>query len=250
MANHGAFETLKWVSKVPTIFVLLNKNKERRVPHTKQMKQVAVVVLGLLLALSVASCKNEGKEGATSTSDSLGVASTEIASQEGTTSHVVFPTDGIRIAWVNMDSLLKGYDYYFAMQREMEALTAQAEKELTSKGQQLQKRDEKLRNDVEKGLVTRSEAQQQAQELAQDQTRYLQLQESKRQQLAEEEQVRLRRVQDAIDTYNRKYNQEYGYHYILSVGLLYADPALSITKDVLQGLNADYAAQQTNNTQK
>lgn len=250
MANHGAFETLKWVSKVPTIFVLLNKNKERRVPHTKQMKQVAVVVLGLLLALSVASCKNEGKEGATSTSDSLGVASTEIASQEGTTSHVVFPTDGIRIAWVNMDSLLKGYDYYFAMQREMEALTAQAEKELTSKGQQLQKRDEKLRNDVEKGLVTRSEAQQQAQELAQDQTRYLQLQESKRQQLAEEEQVRLRRVQDAIDTYIRKYNQEYGYHYILSVGLLYADPALSITKDVLQGLNADYAAQQTNNTQK
>ena len=250
MANHGAFETLKWVSKVPTIFVLLNKNKERRVPHTKQMKQVAVVVLGLLLALSVASCKNEGKEGATSTSDSLGVASTEIASQEGTTSHVVFPTDGIRIAWVNMDSLLKGYDYYFAMQREMEALTAQAEKELTSKGQQLQQRDEKLRNDVEKGLVTRSEAQQQAQELAQDQTRYLQLQESKRQQLAEEEQVRLRRVQDAIDTYIRKYNQEYGYHYILSVGLLYADPALSITKDVLQGLNADYAAQQTNNTQK
>lgn len=250
MANHGAFETLKWVSKVPTIFVLLNKNKERRVPHTKQMKQVAVVVLGLLLALSVASCKNEGKEGATSTSDSLGVASTEIASQEGTTSHVVFPTDGIRIAWVNMDSLLKGYDYYFAMQREMEALTAQAEKELTSKGQQLQKRDEKLRNDVEKGLVTRSEAQQQAQELAQDQTRYLQLQESKRQQLAEEEQVRLRRVQDAIDTYIRKYNQEYGYHYILSVGLLYADPALSITKDVLRGLNADYAAQQTNNTQK
>ena len=214
------------------------------------MKQVAVVVLGLLLALSVASCKNEGKEGATSTSDSLGVASTEIASQEGTTSHVVFPTDGIRIAWVNMDSLLKGYDYYFAMQREMEALTAQAEKELTSKGQQLQKRDEKLRNDVEKGLVTRSEAQQQAQELAQDQTRYLQLQESKRQQLAEEEQVRLRRVQDAIDTYIRKYNQEYGYHYILSVGLLYADPALSITKDVLRGLNADYAAQQTNNTQK
>ena len=214
------------------------------------MKQVAVVVLGLLLALSVASCKNEGKEGATSTSDSLGVTSTETSSQGGTTSHVVFPTDGIRIAWVNMDSLLKGYDYYFAMQREMEALTAQAEKELTSKGQQLQKRDEKLRNDVEKGLVTRSEAQQQAQELAQDQTRYLQLQESKRQQLAEEEQVRLRRVQDAIDTYIRKYNQEYGYHYILSVGLLYADPALSITKDVLQGLNADYAAQQTNNTQK
>ena len=214
------------------------------------MKQVAVVVLGLLLAFSVASCKNEGQGGNTSTTDSLGVSTTEASSSQSTTSQVVFPSDGIRIAWVNMDSLLKGYDYYFTMQREMEALTAQAEKELTTKGQQLQKRDEKLRNDVEKGLVTRSEAQQQAQELAQEQTRYLQLQESKRQQLAEEEQVRLRRVQDAIDTYIRKYNQEHGYHYILSVGLLYADPALSVTQDVLRGLNADYAAQQTTNNPK
>ena len=206
------------------------------------MKQVAVVVLGLLLAFSVASCKNEGQGGNASTTDSLGASTSEASGSQSTTSQVVFPSDGIRIAWVNMDSLLKGYDYYFAMQREMEALTAQAEKELTTKGQQLQKRDEKLRNDVEKGLVTRSEAQQQAQELAQDQTRYLQLQESKRQQLAEEEQVRLRRVQDAIDTYIRKYNQEHGYHY--------ADPALSITKDVLRGLNADYAAQQTTNNPK
>ena len=110
------------------------------------MKQVAVVVLGLLLAFSVASCKNEGQGGNASTTDSLGASTSEASGSQSTTSQVVFPSDGIRIAWVNMDSLLKGYDYYFAMQREMEALTAQAEKELTTKGQQLQKRDEKLRN--------------------------------------------------------------------------------------------------------
>lgn len=212
------------------------------------MKQVTIVVLGVLFALSISSCKQEGKEGAGVQNDSLSASVTEASSNQEASATVTFPTDGVRIAWVNMDSLLKGYDYYFAMQREMEALTAQAEKELTAKGQQLQKRDEKLRNDVEKGLVTRSEAQQLAQELAQDQTRYLQLQETKRQQLAEEEQVRLRRVQDAIDTYVRKYNQEHGFHYILSVGLLYADPALSVTRDVLRGLNADYAAQQANNS--
>ena len=212
------------------------------------MKQVTIVVLGVLFALSISSCKQEGKEGAGVRNDSLSASVTEASSNQEASATVTFPTDGVRIAWVNMDSLLKGYDYYFAMQREMEALTAQAEKELTAKGQQLQKRDEKLRNDIEKGLVTRSEAQQLAQELAQDQTRYLQLQETKRQQLAEEEQVRLRRVQDAIDTYVRKYNQEHGFHYILSVGLLYADPALSVTRDVLRGLNADYAAQQTSNS--
>lgn len=209
------------------------------------MRQIGVVVLGVLLAFSVSSCKDAGKNASVTSADSLATSSAAQTPDQSTTSQITFPTNGLRIAWVNMDSLLKGYDYYFAMQREMEELTAQAEKELTAKGQQLQKRDEKLRNDVDKGLVTRSEAQQQAQELAQDQTRYLQLQESKRQQLAEEEQVRLRRVQDAIDTYIRKYNEEHGFHYILSVGLLYADPALSVTKDILRGLNADYAAQKT-----
>lgn len=210
------------------------------------MKQVALLALGLLSAVALTSCNNQTPNNATPTPDALA----QTAQVEARETKVVFPTEGLRVAWVNMDSLLKGYDYYFAMQREMEALTSEAEKEIAAKAAQLQKRDEKLRMDVEKGLVTRSEAQQQAQDLAQDQTRYLQLQESKRRQLEEEEQVRLRRVQESIDSFIRKYNQEHGFHYILSVGLLYADPALSVTRDVLRGLNAEYAAQHASETKK
>ncbi len=213
------------------------------------MKQSVGILVGVLVASLFFSCNNNNGGGETRSSEQVAQnpsVSVESLPAEATGTSIQFPAGALRIAWVNMDSLLKGYDYYFAAQREMEALTAQAEKELAAKGAQLQKRDEKLRNDVEKGLVTRSEAQQQAQELAQDQTRYLQFQEAKRQQLQEEEQVRLRRVQDAIDVFIRKYNKEHGYHYILSVGLLYADPSLSVTRDVLQGLNAEYAAQQQN----
>lgn len=215
-------------------------------PFTEKMKQVALLALGLLSAVALTSCNNQTPNNSTPTPD----ASAQTAQVEARETKVVFPTEGLRVAWVNMDSLLKGYDYYFAMQREMEALTSEAEKEIAAKAAQLQKRDEKLRMDVEKGLVTRSEAQQQAQDLAQDQTRYLQLQESKRRQLEEEEQVRLRRVQESIDSFIRKYNQEHGFHYILSVGLLYADPALSVTRDVLRGLNAEYAAQHVSETKK
>ena len=215
-------------------------------PFTEKMKQVALLALGLLSAVALTSCNNQTPNNATPTPD----ASAQTAQVEAREAKVVFSTEGLRVAWVNMDSLLKGYDYYFAMQREMEALTSEAEKEIAAKAAQLQKRDEKLRMDVEKGLVTRSEAQQQAQDLAQDQTRYLQLQESKRRQLEEEEQVRLRRVQESIDSFIRKYNQEHGFHYILSVGLLYADPALSVTRDVLRGLNAEYAAQHASETKK
>ena len=219
------------------------------------MKQIGLGLLVILLSGLWISCNN-GTNGAGNAESANSNAATE---QSVTTTDMPaaapaapssFPTDGLRIAWVHMDSLLKGYDYCFAMQREMEALTAQAEKELAAKGEKLRRQDEKLRNDVDKGLVTRSEAQQQAQELAQEQTRYLQFQEAKRAQLAEEEQVRLRRVQDAIDTYIRKYNQERGFHYILSVGILYADPAFSITKDVLAGLNAEYASQQQAESKK
>lgn len=210
------------------------------------MKQVVLLALGLLCVVALVGCKNETTTNSTPTTNAS-VPETQVEAR-GTT--VVFPTEGLRVAWVNMDSLLKGYDFYFAMQREMETLTAEAEKEIAAKAAQLQKRDEKLRIDMEKGLVTRSEAQQQAQELAQDQTRYLQLQESKRRQLEEEEQVRLRRVQESIDVFIRKYNQEHGFHYILSVGLLYADPALSVTSDVLRGLNAEYAAQHVSETKK
>ncbi len=208
------------------------------------MKIVALLAFGLFTAAALSSCT----QGNTTNNANKVETTVETPKLEARDSKVVFPTEGLRVAWVNMDSLLKGYDYYFAMQREMEALSASAEKELGAKAAQLQKRDEKLRVDMEKGLVTRSEAQQQAQELAQDQTRYLQLQEAKRRQLEEEEQVRLRRVQESIDNFIRKYNQEHGFHYILSLGLLYADPALSVTADVLRGLNAEYAAQHASET--
>jgi len=105
-------------------------------------------------------------------------------------------------------------------------------------------------SNVEKGLLTRSEAQKLQEELGQEQARLLQLQESKRQQLLEEEQVRLRKVTAAIQGFINRYNQSHGYNYILSVGTLYADPRLSITAEVLKGLNEEYAAEHAKNAKK
>lgn len=201
---------------------------------------------GVVFLLS--SCGEAGKpdaaEGAT---DSTGAVITA-KSVEITTPSAPLPTGGLRVAWVNMDSLLHGYDYYFDMEREMAELSSQAERELTEKGKALERKVTKFQDDMQKGLLTRSEAQRLQEELAQEQTRFLQLQEAKRQQLVEEEQVRLRKVQNAINEFIASYNAEAGYNYILSVGLLYADPRLSITSDVLNGLNADYAKQKATTT--
>lgn len=159
------------------------------------------------------------------------------------------PTDGLRIAWVNMDSVLNGYDYYFDMEREMGELSKQAEQELTQKGKALEQRVMQFQDNVQKGLMTRSEAQKMQEELAAEQTKFLQLQEEKRRDLAEQEQVRLRKVQAAITEFINRYNEEKGYSYILSVGLLYGDPRLSITQEVLSGLNQEYAANKAAGTE-
>jgi Skp family chaperone for outer membrane proteins len=55
----------------------------------------------------------------------------------------------------------------------------------------------------------------------------------------------LRRIFDAIQTFLKEYNQEHNYSLILSTSgntnlVLQGAPALNITKDVLNGLNAGY----------
>ncbi len=208
------------------------------------MKKTTALMVGLVAAATsmLSSCDNKNGGNASSTPvDSAKVAPTEVAALPPAPAGEL-PTVGLRIAWVNMDSLLHAYDYYDEMEREMASLSASAEKELTSKGKALEQRMAEFQDKVQKGLMTRSEAQQQQEELGAEQQRFLQLQESKRQQLLEEEQVRLRKVQSAIIDFIGRYNQQKGFNYILSTGTLYADPRLSVTAEVLQGLNAEYAA--------
>lgn len=207
----------------------------------KMRSSLYFLPLLLVASLFQTSCQNtDTSASAPAAGDSL--AASGAVRAETPAPGMPIPTEGLRIAWVNMDSLLHGYDYYFEMEREMANLTSQAERELTEKGKVLEKRVAKFQDDMQKGLLTRSEAQRLQEELTGEQARFLQLQEAKRQQLTEEEQVRLRKVQSAISDFIGRYNAERGYNYILSVGMLYADPRLSITGEVLAGLNAEYAS--------
>lgn len=205
------------------------------------MKGYGFLFLGLLFGLHTMSCDRAQPAEPAVSVDSVALGVEPVA---GVLAPGTLPVEGLRIAWVNMDSLLHSYDLYFEMEREMANLSAAAEKELTSKGKDLERRMLDFQDQVQKGLMTRSEAQKKQEDLAVEQQQFLQLQESKRQQLMEEEQVRLRRVQNAINDFIARYNQEVGYHYILngSSTALFADPRLSITAEVLRGLNAEYAA--------
>ncbi|HNT40982.1 MAG TPA: OmpH family outer membrane protein [Tenuifilaceae bacterium] len=155
-------------------------------------------------------------------------------------------SEGLSVAWVNMDSLLNHYDMYFDMRKELENNSRNLEAQLNSKSKAFEQDAMDFQNKVQKGLVTRSEAQQLQTSLANREQELYKLRDDMQMQLAEEEQVKLRQIHYSITEYLKKYNADKGYHIILSSNfggpLLYGHPALDITSEVIGGINQEYAA--------
>ena len=112
--------------------------------------------------------------------------------------------------------------------------------DLTKKGRSSESAVKDFQTKIDKGLLTRSQAEEQQQRLVEREKNLQTLSQQKQMELAEEEAVMMRRVMDAIQTYITKYNQEKGYALILSVPVLAGEPSLNITQDVLVGLNEEY----------
>lgn len=148
-------------------------------------------------------------------------------------------------AWVNVDTVLNTYDMYFDMRKELEVNSRKLEAELNAKSRTFEKEAMDFQDKVQKGLVTRSEAQQLQATLANKEQELYRLRDEMRMQLAEEEQVKLRKIQNSITEFLKEYNEDKGYHIILSSTfggpLLYGHPSLDITADVVKGLNAKYS---------
>jgi outer membrane protein len=148
------------------------------------------------------------------------------------------------VAWVNIDTVLNNYDMYFDMRKELEESGKKLEAELNSKTREFEKQAMDFQDKAQKGLETRSKLQLIQQELAEKEQELYRLRDEMRSQLAEDEQVKLRKIHYSITQFLEGYNTTKGYHIILSSTfggpLLYGHPAIDITKDVLQGLNDNY----------
>lgn len=190
-----------------------------------------VIVLGVSL-LAFAACKNNQTP----------------AAESGQVQDIQKVETIYDIAYVNMDSLIGNYTRYIDLSSEFEGKATKVQGDLESRARRLQNEIMDFQEKVQKGLVTRSQAQQLQEQLEKKSTDF----ETQRQQhvgtLAEEEQVMTNQVIYAITEYIKKYNAGYKYKMILStsnnVPILHADPALNITKVILDGLNAEYAAEQ------
>ncbi len=151
------------------------------------------------------------------------------------------------IVYINIDSLLNNYSYFHDMQEEFADRQSEMEAELNLRSRQYETSALDYQNKVQKGLVTRREAAELEQQLLQEQQSLLQLRDQLSMQLAEEEQVRNRRLINNIMEYLVEYNKDYNYQFIFSNSfgdnVLFANEQLDITSSVLEGLNEQYESE-------
>jgi len=149
------------------------------------------------------------------------------------------------VVYIQIDSLVQAYDMFHDLKLELEKKAEKIRKDLDNKGKAFEFKVKDFEEKVQKGLITRSQAEQQQAQLQQEQINLQQYAQKVQNEMGEEEAVMFRRIFDAIQTFLAEYNREHNYSLILSTSgstnaILQGSPSLDITKDVLNGLNANY----------
>ena len=157
------------------------------------------------------------------------------------------------IVYVRLDTLMMQYDIYSDLQSSFEAKAQNVDNDLNKKARKLESDIKNFENQINKGLLTRSAAEQQNNSLQQRQANLQTEAAQKQQELAEESQVLLNQVMYAIKTYLEEYNKEHNFAAILTTTdasnvVIVGAPALDITNEIVEGLNAEYI--KTRNTNK
>ena len=178
----------------------------------------------------------------------------------GTTTQAAPAQDSTAVAgsivYFNMDKILEGYDMANDLNSVFETKTSGIQAEIDRRGKKLEKDANDFQNKVDKGLLTTSVAQAQYQKLQQQQQEYQEYAVRKQQEMAEEQQVMMNQIANAIAEFVTEYNETHQYALILSTSgnilstpvVCCGDARLDITEDFLAGLNAAYI--KTKETQK
>ena len=154
------------------------------------------------------------------------------------------------IVYFDLDRVFS--EYYMAndLRSVVETKANSINQEVNRRGSKIDKDAKTLQDKLNKGLLTQSVAEQQYQKLQQSQGEFQNYAAQKQQEIAEEQQVMMNQIADAINSFVEKYNAEKGYAMILttqgdilSAPVVNADPALDITDELLEGLNAAYVAE-------
>ena len=164
-------------------------------------------------------------------------ASTTSAPVAGTTG-----SSNMKIAFVEIDSLLTKYNFWNDLSEQMLKKEENIRTTLNEKGKKLEAEAREFERKIQNnGFTSRERAEQEQARLMKQQQ---ELQQKLANDLAAENQKNSLELRDSINSFLNEYNKSKGYDLIISNtafdNLLYGNPALNITNEIVEGLNARY----------
>lgn len=152
---------------------------------------------------------------------------------------------GLKLAYVDVDSLLANYLFYQDLVEEMTRKEENYRLALTEEYNKLQKEINDFQKKVENNVYSSAErAESERSRLLKKQQA---IEEKSRQYSLEfdnEGAANSEKISEIVDNYIKEYNKTHGYDMIISkASLLFANEALNITAEILDGLNADYKSE-------
>jgi outer membrane protein len=202
----------------------------------KTIKFLGAAMFCAAVAFGSVSCgENKSKKDLTSQADSTACTAPQGA-----------------IVYFNLDVILEKYDMANELSSVVQTKAQNIEAEVQRRGKKIEKAEKDFNEKLEKGLMTRSVAEAEAQKIQKQAAEWQKYAGEKQQEIQEELMVMNNQIADAIKTYIQKYNEEKKFAMILTCQagqpVLVADPSLDITNEVLAGLNAEYV--KTKNSKK
>lgn len=192
----------------------------------KMKKSIFKTVILLAFILVMASCNNQPSK--------MDGASSEPEQQ------------GLRLAFVELDSLTEHYEYAKVMKDSLEKLSANANTVLSNKEKELQRSENSIRTKLQNnGFTSEQQYNTAVAALEQERNNAVALASRLNNELAQKQADFLKAMQDSLDNFLAVYNKDKKYDMILNKAtVLFSDDKFDITQDVINGLNSRYNKQQ------
>ncbi|MBR4841961.1 MAG: OmpH family outer membrane protein [Bacteroidaceae bacterium] len=188
------------------------------------MKKIFFAVIAATALISFNSCKQTENNPATQ-ADQPQVA-----------------VSGLKIAYVNVDSLLANYEFWKDLSEQMMQKAENYRLLLAEERNKFEKDVEDFNKKLQNNVYSSAErAQSEQNRLAKKQQALEEKIEKYNNELALEDNQNMQKVTETIDKFIREYNKTHGYNLIINkASLLLADDSMDITAEILDGLNAAY----------
>ncbi len=205
------------------------------------MKNTPLILSIIAVVVAVAGCVWAAVKSPVSDRNSLSAGSDS--------TYVATATSGI--VYIDLDRIIQEYDMASDLGAVVETKVKNIQDEVNRRGKQLENEMIDFQNKINKGLITRSVAEVQSQDLQKKQAEFNEYANQKNNEVIEEQTVMMNQIADAIQTFMDKYNKEKKYTMILTnqsgVPVISADPSLDITNDVIARLNEEYIKEKNKN---